>query len=306
MKRRQHLVTRLLAVALALPMAAIVGSFNAAPVAAAGSCSSHASLSHPPSSIRVLTRPGRVITVPFRRYVVTVMGKEWPSYLPQAVVEAGAVAVKQYAWYHTVYSSRSSNGRCFDVKDGTSDQLYKPSRARIHPDHYRALDATWNVSLRKNGRLFMTGYRRGDKVACGRDATGYKLFARSAVMCARSGLGFRDILRKYYNPGLTLVGSGGDSAPRVAVPAPAPAAAAVTQAVSSARSTPRNASEAAAQTRQTPQRQPDPQPSARPAPPPIPDPAPIPPEAVVDSGFGGGAPGGVAAAILERELMIPL
>ena len=136
---------------MALATALIIGFGSAdAPIAAANagpSCSSHNSLNRPPSHIRVLrVHTGRVQRVPFRKYIVTVMGKEWPSYLPQQVVEAGAVAVKQYAWYHAVYSSRSSRGRCYDVKDSTGDQLYKPGRSRIRADHYNALDKTWNVT----------------------------------------------------------------------------------------------------------------------------------------------------------------
>jgi hypothetical protein len=213
-RRRGPGFYKALAVLLALPIAASFAAATPAPVAgrAGPSCSSHASLDRPPDTIRVLRRQsGNIVTVNFRKYVVTVMGKEWPSYLPQPVVEAGAVAVKQYAWYHAVYSSRSSDGRCFDVRDGTSDQLYKPNRSRIRPDHYKALDATWNVTLRKTGRFFMTGYRRGDKVRCGRDVTGYKLYARSATECARKGHGWQQILRTYYGPGLELVGGRGGS-----------------------------------------------------------------------------------------------
>ena len=186
---------RLTALALAVALTAAFAVAEAPPVLGqtGPSCSSHASLTRPPDTIRVLRRKsGRITTVNFRKYVVTVMGKEWPSYLPQPVIEAGAVAVKQYAWFHTVYTSRSANGRCFDVKDGTGDQLYKPGRARIRPDHYRALDATWGVSLRKDGQFFMTGYRRGDKVRCGHDATGWKLYARSATQCAYHGAGWRE------------------------------------------------------------------------------------------------------------------
>ena len=213
-RRRGRLMYKALALLLALPIAVSFAAADPAAVAGAAgpSCSSHASLTRPPDSIRVLRRQsGRIEVVSFRKYVVTVMGKEWPSYLPQAVVEAGAVAVKQYAWYHAVYSSRSSGGRCFDVRDSTGDQLYKPNRSRIRPDHYAALDATWNVSLRKDGRFFMTGYRRGFKVRCGRDATGYKLFARSATQCARKGDGWQQILRTYYGPGLEFVASRGGS-----------------------------------------------------------------------------------------------
>jgi hypothetical protein len=202
---------RRFAFALAIPLA--ISFLAAEPLSAAAnagpSCSSWNSLTRPPDTIRVLRRKsGQIITVSFRKYVVTVMGKEWPSYLPQPVVEAGAIAVKQYAWYHTVYTSRASNGRCFDVKDGTGDQLYRPNKSRVRPDHYAALDATWNVSLRKDGRFFMTGYRRGDRVRCGRDATGYKLFARSATMCARRGYNWQQILKMYYGPGLEFVNSG--------------------------------------------------------------------------------------------------
>jgi len=208
-RRRGPRFYKALVVLLALPIAASFAA--AAPASVAGragpSCSSHSSLTRPPDSIRVLRRKtGRIEVVDFSKYVVTVMGKEWPGYLPMPVIEAGAIAVKQYAWYHAVYSSRSADGRCFDVRDGTSDQLYKPNRSRIRPDHYRALDATWGVSLRKSGRFFMTGYRRGDKVRCGRDATGYKLFARSATQCAYKGHGWQQILRAYYGPGLELVG----------------------------------------------------------------------------------------------------
>jgi len=168
-----------------------------------GSCPGSAtSATTPPDYIRVLrNHSGTVDRVPFRNYVLTVMGKEWPGYLPHAVIEAGAVAVKQFAWYHALGSGRMSRrGQCYDVTDGTGDQLYKPNRARVRQDHYTAVNATWNVRLLKHGSLFMTGYRTGSKGACGRDRTGWKLYARSAVRCAQSGKSFIDILRIYYGP----------------------------------------------------------------------------------------------------------
>jgi hypothetical protein len=207
-KRRRG---RILALTLALPVAA--SFMMAGPVSVAArtgpSCSSHASFNNPPRTIRVLrVRRQRIDVVDFRKYVVTVMGKEWPSYLPDPVIEAGAVAVKQYAWYHAIYSNRAWNGRCFDVRDNTGDQLYNPKRARVRQPHYNAVAATWDTTLRKDSRFFMTGYRRGDKVRCGRDATGYKLFARSAIQCAYNGKNWREILRIYYGPRLTMVENG--------------------------------------------------------------------------------------------------
>jgi hypothetical protein len=203
------------AVGIVVGLSLLVPAAAAVPegvAASASACNGWNSTSRPPDRIRVLrVRTGRIESVDFRRYVVTVMGKEWPSYLPQAVVEAGAVAVKQYAWYHSMNPRRTNSGRCYDVRDSTGDQLYKPARARIRADHHRAIDATWGIHLEKDGRLFMTGYRRGNKGACGSDATGWKLFARSATRCANNGRGFRDILRIYYRPVAIVGGSGGGS-----------------------------------------------------------------------------------------------
>jgi hypothetical protein len=205
-------VSVLVGLAIVLP-AETIGAPSVAAAAAPGWCSGWTSTTRPPDSIRVLRRStGRVVRVPFRKYVVTVMGKEWPSYLPQQVIEAGAVAVKQYAWYHALGRGRiSRHGQCFDVTDGVGDQLYKPGRARVRPDHYAAIAATWNVRLVKNGSLFMTGYRTGSKGRCGHDTTGWKLYARSAVRCARKrGMGYLQILRMYYGP-VAVINGGGNS-----------------------------------------------------------------------------------------------
>ena len=200
----------LLGLTLLVPAATMAAPSAAA--AASNGCAVNATENRMPSSIRVLkVQTNKIVTVDFRKYVVTVLGKEWPSYLPQAVVEAGSVAVKQYGWYKSLRPRRDARGRCFDVRDSTGDQLYKPDRARIRSDHHRALDRTWGVHLIKNGSLFMTGYRRGNKGPCGSDATGWKLFARSATRCANNGKGYLEILRIYYSPGLNIQNGGSGS-----------------------------------------------------------------------------------------------
>lgn len=204
---RQTVIAVSLGAAVLLPAGLVAAPGVAAQVPSGGSdCSRWTSTTKPPEYIRVLrSKSGRIERVPFRRYVITVLGKEWPSYLPQAAVEAGAVAVKQYAWYHVLHGPRHTrDGRCFDVRDGTRDQLYKPHRARVNPDHYDAVDATWDVSLLRQGRLFMTGYRRGVNGRCGRDANGWKLYARTAARCAHRGKDYLQILRIYYGPNLTI------------------------------------------------------------------------------------------------------
>ena len=198
-----------LAMGLSMSMLLPVGLFLSPGVAASADgndCSRWTSYTKPPDYIRVLrNKSGRIERVPFRKYLVVVLGKEWPSYLPQAVVEAGAVAAKQFAWYHVLQGPRhTKDGRCFDVRDGIQDQLYKPKKSRVRPDHYDAVDATWHITLIKSERFFMTGYRRGDKGRCGRDATGWKLFARTATQCAYKGKDFLQILRIYYGPELTI------------------------------------------------------------------------------------------------------
>src|SRR3990172_12257809 len=204
---RHTIIAASLGAAVLLPVGLFAAPGVAASVPSGGNdCSRWTSTTKPPDYIRVYrNKSGKIQRVPFRRYVITVLGKEWPGYLPVPVIEAGAVAAKQSAWYHALRGPRRlKDGRCFDVRDGVQDQLYRPHKARVRQDHYRAVEATWNISLIKNGKLFMTGYRRGDKGRCGRDANGWKLYARTATRCAYSGKDFLQILRIYYGPDLTI------------------------------------------------------------------------------------------------------
>lgn len=214
----------LLGIGLILPTNA-VSAPSAEGRASASQCSSWSSTTRPPDYIRVLRRKsGQVERVPFRKYVTTVLGSEWPSYLPQAVVEAGAVASKQFAWFHALGRSRvSARGQCYDVSDGIYDQLYKPRKSHVRSDHYRAVAATWNVRLLRGGQFFMTPYRAGSSRPCGRDRNGNRLYARSAVQCARAGYNYRQILERYYGPNLRIVdgsSGGGAATTRAASSAP--------------------------------------------------------------------------------------
>lgn len=204
----------LLGIGLIVPATAVIAP-SVEGRASANQCNGWSSTTRPPDYIRVLRRKsGQVEHVPFRKYVITVLGREWPSYLPQAVVEAGAVATKQFAWWHALGRSHvSRRGQCYDVTDGIYDQLYKPGKAHVNSDHYRAVAATWNVRLLRGGRFFMTPYRAGSSSPCGRDRNGNRLYARSAVQCARAGYNYRQILERYYGPNLRIVdGSSGTGA----------------------------------------------------------------------------------------------
>ena len=182
------------------------------PVAAASSCTGWSSTTNPPRSIRVLnSRLQKVETVTFRKYVKKVMASgEWPGRLKTATLEAGALATKQYAWYYAMQGNHRSNyvykGQCYDVRDDTNDQLYK-HYAQPDARQKAAVDKTWGLSLRKNGRFFLTGYRAGSSRTCGADANGWKLFATSVEACAKKGWSYQRILNTYLNPNLKFVWS---------------------------------------------------------------------------------------------------
>jgi hypothetical protein len=144
--------------------------------------------------------------------------------MPQAALEVGAVAVKQYAWYHALKgnhraSYRSRGGECYDVRDDVRDQLFRPASARPTRKQLRAIDTTWGLSLRKNGRFFLTGYRAGSARRCAADADGWHLFARSVADCARDrGWSRKRIQQAYYRPNVGYVWADGSSGPQTSRP----------------------------------------------------------------------------------------
>ena len=231
----------LVVIASAMPASAAIApaepevalSFDAKP----RYCTRWPSLMSPPRTIRVLrtaaTSPAEelvdtVQTVDFSEYVATVMAAEWPEKYPLETIKAGAVATKQFAWYHIKYYRggvkwKDGVQQCYDVVDSTTDQWYRPEKFGpgtpkwpVEGSKVRtAMDLTWDQSLRKyrvrtgSSRFFLTGYRAGaTSVPCGADAGGFKLFHNSARECGTIGLRYREILRKYLKPGLEIVTPG--------------------------------------------------------------------------------------------------
>jgi hypothetical protein len=140
----------------------------------------------PPTSIRVYrTSQKRTVKVPFRTYVETVMAAEWGRTHPLAALRVGAVAVKQFAWYYTMNwrGGRDPQGRCYDVVDTARDQVYDPSK-EVSARHREAVSSTWDVSLRKGSRFFLTGYRAGTG-SCLANRDGWKLYQRDASDCVK-------------------------------------------------------------------------------------------------------------------------
>jgi putative cell wall-binding protein len=205
------LLLAMLALALAVPPAPTRALSPAAAVDPA--CSPWPTTYEPPPTIRVLrTATGVVETVPLRRYVENVMSWEWPSSYPSAALQAGAIAVKQYAWYYVVHPrSRyvTPDGACYHVRDDTYDQIYDPSRTPA-ASQVAAVTATWDITLRKDRTFFLSGYGPGTSDTCGADlsSTRTRLAARGIRACARDGLALEAILRTYLDPGLTIAYAG--------------------------------------------------------------------------------------------------
>ena len=163
-------------------------------------CTDWRSTTVPPPTIAVYrVSEGFVERVDFKTYVIRVASREW-GIKQGELRRAGAVAVKQYAWYHVLkWRGGTYNGKCFDVRDSTADQLYasKPT-SQIPGEIKRAVNDTWTWRLRRaDGKFPMTGYRRGADVPCADDA-GYRLYVRSGKKCAAAGWSAEKILETYY------------------------------------------------------------------------------------------------------------
>ncbi len=115
------------------------------------------------SSNCVVPAPGevRVVEMPFADYLRNVLPNEWFATWPDASLDAGAVAVKQFAWYTAFIERKWSNqGYNFDLLDSTCDQHYVRNSYTAATD--AALKRTWALTLTRDGKLFPTFYRSLD------------------------------------------------------------------------------------------------------------------------------------------------
>ena len=112
----------------------------------------------PPTTIRVRrVSLGRTDVVDFKTYVKHVLPSEWiPSWHSESL-KAGALPVKLYGWYWTIYAKYPGSG--YDVKDTTSDQVYNPNVSYASTN--AAVDATWGYKLTRNNNIFQAQYCAG-------------------------------------------------------------------------------------------------------------------------------------------------
>jgi hypothetical protein len=139
---------------------------------------------------------GRVDRVAFKTYVKNVLPNEWVSSWPAASLDAGAMAVKSYGWYWALHSTRrTSGGACYDVRDDTGSQVYRPGSAVSSTS--AAVDRTWGTRMTRSGNILQAQYC-STSTACGAWVAGNWMSQTGSRDQARAGKGYRTILRFYY------------------------------------------------------------------------------------------------------------
>lgn len=181
----RHVVTRvllpLLVVSLLVPVPATAAED---PLAGA-----------PPATIRVCDGDGRFLAeVPFDRYVKTVLPREFPPDWPYELLEAGALAIKSYAWYHVRNPWRDG---C-DVSNTTRHQLYCPDCGNAPtPRSDRAVEATWHLRFDDAGRGDVA-FAQYCSVSCDRFPEGRHLDQYAARDQAAAGWTAEQLIAHHY------------------------------------------------------------------------------------------------------------
>ncbi len=139
--------------------------------------------------------------MPFVDYLRNVLPNEWVASWPDASLDAGAIAVKQFAWY-TVSIQRKwrSKGYPFDVVDNTCDQYYQDGSANPRTD--AALQRTWGTLLLRDRALLPLSYRDTDATCTGiPDCMGQV----ESAMLAGAGHSSNAILGQYFGGRGTII-----------------------------------------------------------------------------------------------------
>ncbi len=120
-----------------------------------------------PSVIRVAIRAynnpyGPILwvqTVGFEEYCADVLSNEWlPTWRPEAL-RAGAIAVKMFAWYHSLHPVKTVNWT-YDVDNTTNYQEFKYQSGTFQTD--QAVKDTWKIAYTPaNGEILPLKYRSG-------------------------------------------------------------------------------------------------------------------------------------------------
>jgi hypothetical protein len=192
---------------MAVTAAALLPAPGAQSAALAASCTAWTSHTVPPQTIRVLrVATGEVQTVGFRRYTKNVLSREWIPSWTQRSLRAGALIVRNYAWYQVLNWRGGVNdaGECYDIRDDVRDQVFDPSKP-IHRPVRRAVNVMWSRLVHRNGAIFPTFYGAGAvDEACGENANGTRAWQWGTLACGLAGHTPGKIVRTYFYPGVRV------------------------------------------------------------------------------------------------------
>jgi uncharacterized protein YneR len=173
-----------------------------------------------PPTIRVyMTGTGDIVTYNFQFYEQHVLPNEWGTGAPYAALQAGAEAVRDYAWYFVLNGSKGTaanvNPCSFDVDDSTAYQDFVPS-GPTSTNTNNAVTSTATTVFSHGGTITETSYCSNFLTGCGADtpadacgqlATGSRMSQIGSDSCANKGDSWEQILSIYYYPGYTLTAS---------------------------------------------------------------------------------------------------
>lgn len=176
-----------------------------------------------PSSIRVLMPNGHILAMKLETYLAGVVAMEIDSNAPLEALKAQAVASRTYAAAASRHLEKNA-----DVCTKTHCQKWKRVDPIVAPEVFRAVSETWGVVAMHEGKLIEAfffehcsgqtrnsedmampefPYLRGVNCPCGfSDMRGHGvgLCQRGAIVLARNGASFEQILRHYYR-GIAIV-----------------------------------------------------------------------------------------------------
>ncbi|WP_198653424.1 SpoIID/LytB domain-containing protein [Actinocorallia populi] len=139
---------------------------------------------------------GRVDRVDFKTYVKNVLPNEWVPSWPAESLKAGAMAVKSFGWHWALTSTRKTSwGECYDVRDDTASQVYRPGSATAATS--AAVDATWNTRMTRDGKILQAHYC-ATTTACGAWVSGDWMSQYGSRDKANAGQNHLTILKAYY------------------------------------------------------------------------------------------------------------
>lgn len=147
-----------------------------------------------PQQIRVyITSAGYVSTVATWSYVKDVLPNEWHGSDPVEALKAGAIAVKEYAWYHHYYPTINGSRHQADLIDTPQDQKYV-WLSRNNPgcgNSNTACDAIYRWAIvNSSGNVFETNYQKTPR-------SGW-MSQDGSVNLAKQGYSWISILQYYY------------------------------------------------------------------------------------------------------------